>query len=80
MSEQTVTAEQLEEKIRASLKGVSFVKANDISNGCGGRFEIEIIADEFAGKPLLAQHRIVYKALEEETKQIHAITLKTKSS
>jgi len=73
------TPESIEKKISESLQGVQLVKATDISNGCGARFEIEIVAEEFKGKPLLAQHRLVYKLLEEETKQIHAITLKTKA-
>jgi acid stress-induced BolA-like protein IbaG/YrbA len=31
----------------------------------------------FGGKPLLAQHRLVHKIIEEERKEIHALTLKT---
>jgi stress-induced morphogen len=74
-----ITPELLETKIRENLPGVSFVKAVDLSDGCGGKFEIEGISEEFRGKPLLQQHRLIHKAIEEERKQIHALTLKTKA-
>lgn len=80
MSESIViTTEQLEKKIQEQIPGVSYVKAIDLTDGCGGKFEIEIISEEFRGKPLLQQHRIVHKAIEEERKHIHALTLKTKA-
>mmetsp|Transcript_14897 Transcript_14897/g.16124 ORF Transcript_14897/g.16124 Transcript_14897/m.16124 type:complete len:82 (-) Transcript_14897:70-315(-) len=80
MSESIViTTEQLEKKIQEQIPSVSYVKAVDLTDGCGGKFEIEIISEEFRGKPLLQQHRIVHKAIEEERKHIHALTLKTKA-
>ena len=74
-----ITPEQLEHKIQSTIVGVSFVKAVDLSDGCGAKFEIEIVAEEFKGKALLQQHRLVHKAIEEERKSIHALTLKTKA-
>ena len=74
-----ITEELLETKIKENLDGVEFVKATDQSDGCGGKFEIEIISSAFKGKPLLQQHRLVHKAIEEERKEIHALTLKTKA-
>eukprot|EP01033_Poteriospumella_lacustris_P012097 gene12097-8647_t len=79
MSDTGITPERLEEKLRAGLVGVQSVKATDLSDGCGAKFEIEIVAEDFAGKPLLQQHRLVHKAIEEERKVIHALTLKTKA-
>lgn len=76
----TITPEMLEEKIRNSIADVTFVKAVDLSDGCGSKFEVEVVSSEFAGKPLLQQHRLVHKAIEEERKSIHALTLKTRSS
>lgn len=38
-----------------------------------------VVSDVFKGKPLLQQHRLVNKAIEEEMKSIHALTLKTKT-
>lgn len=78
--ESVVSAEALEEKIKTSLSGVLFVKAVDVSDGCGSKFELEVVSSEFAGKPLLVQHRLVNRAIEEERKSIHALTLKTRPS
>lgn len=43
---------------------------------CGAKFEIEIVSEQFEGKRLLARHRLVNAALEEEMKQIHALSIK----
>ena len=75
----TITAELLELKIKAGLTSVEYVKAEDQSDGCGSKFEIEIISADFIGKPLLAQHRLVHKIIEEERQSIHALTLKTRA-
>lgn len=72
-----VTAESLEAKIRESLEGVQFVKAVDESGGCGAKFSITIVAAAFEGKPIVMQHRLCHKALEEEMKYVHALSLKT---
>ena len=75
-----ITVEELEIKIRAGLENnVEFIKATDLSDGCGSKFEIEIISAEFKGKPLLAQHRLIHKIIAEEREFIHALTLKTKA-
>ena len=49
----------------------------DLSDGCGAKFSVVIVADKFEGKPLLAQHRMVNDCLAEELKDIHALTIKT---
>lgn len=36
-----------------------------------------LYCSEFAKKPMLAQHRMIHKVIEEERKSIHALTLKT---
>eukprot|EP01039_Chlorochromonas_danica_P004924 gene4924-5405_t len=80
MSEVLIKEELLEEKIRANIPNVSFVKATDLSDGCGAKFNVEVVSSEFAGKPLLQQHRLVHKAIENERQHIHALTLKTRST
>jgi stress-induced morphogen len=75
-----ITPELLETKIREGVINVKYVKAVDLSDGCGAKFEIEVISEEFSGKPLLAQHRLVHKAIEKERQSIHALSLKTKST
>jgi stress-induced morphogen len=74
-----ITPSQLEEKIRSNLSNVIHVHAVDQSDGCGAKYEILIVSNEFIGKQKLAQHRLVHKAIEEETKLIHALTIKTKT-
>jgi len=75
-----ITCDMLESKISSEIANVEFVKATDLSDGCGSKFEIEIVSSAFVGLPLLAQHRLVHKAIEAERKQIHALTLKTRGS
>jgi stress-induced morphogen len=53
-----ISSEQLEAKIRNAINGVQSIRITDLSNcGCGAKFEIEVIAEEFQGLPLIAQHR-----------------------
>lgn len=74
-----IQPEALEEKIRSSVLNCEFVQVIDQSDGCGSKFEITVVSPEFMGKAIIAQHRMVNKAIEEERKHIHAITLKTKT-
>ncbi len=45
----------------------------------GVHFEAIVVSSAFAGKPLLAQHRMVYAALGDRVsnQEIHALALKT---
>lgn len=45
--------------------------------GDGTHFEAVVVSSEFEGKGLLEQHQMVYKALGEFMKGIHALSLKT---
>lgn len=47
----------------------------DTSGGCGASFAIEIVSEQFEGKRLLERHRLVNAAVEEEMKQIHALSI-----
>ena len=48
-------------------------------NGDGRHFEAVVVSDAFAGKPTIAQHRMVYAALGDsfQTDALHALSLKT---
>ncbi|XP_068658412.1 protein BOLA2-like [Aristolochia californica] len=48
----------------------------DTSGGCGASFAIEIVSEQFEGKRLLERHRLVNGALEEQMKEIHALSIK----
>ncbi|XP_002282729.1 protein BOLA2 [Vitis vinifera] len=53
-----------------------FQEVIDTSGGCGASFAIEIVSEQFEGKRLLERHRMVNAALQEELKQIHALSIK----
>jgi stress-induced morphogen len=74
-----IQPEALEVKIQSKIPNCTFVKVTDLSDGCGSKFDITVVSSEFMGKAIIAQHRLVNKAIEEERKHIHAITLKTKT-
>ncbi|HCK80616.1 MAG TPA: BolA/IbaG family iron-sulfur metabolism protein [Candidatus Competibacter sp.] len=50
-----------------------------VSGADGVHFEAVVISQDFAGKSLLQQHRLVYAALggRMEREEIHALSLKT---
>ncbi|KAG5254233.1 transcription regulator [Salix suchowensis] len=54
----------------------NFIFLIDTSGGCGASFAIEIVSEQFEGKRLLERHRLVNAALEEEMKEIHALSIK----
>lgn len=47
-----------------------------VSTRCGASFVVDIVSEQFEGKRLLERHRLVNAALEEEMKQIHALSIK----
>lgn len=48
--------------------------------GDGHHFDAIVICPDFAGKPMLKQHRMVYEALGDKMQSlIHALSIKTHS-
>ncbi|XP_065367122.1 uncharacterized protein LOC135959912 [Calliphora vicina] len=70
------TTKYLEDKLTEQLEA-KYVKAIDESDGCGGKFSVTIVSDQFKGKTLLQKHRLVNTALAEELKEIHAFSQKS---
>ncbi|XP_061345405.1 protein BOLA2 [Gastrolobium bilobum] len=70
-----VTKEQVESSLKTTLNP-SHIEVTDTSGGCGASFVVEIVSEQFEGKRLLERHRMVNAALEEEMKQIHALSVK----
>nr|ACB70351.1 BolA-related protein [Ornithodoros coriaceus] len=70
------TKEYLEEKLRKELDTVH-VELEDISDGCGAKFNAVIVSPKFEGKPLLERHRMVNTVLSKELEAIHAFSQKT---
>lgn len=55
------------------------IKATDMTGG-GDHWQVVIESTQFAGKSLVEQHQLVYKALGEwMKKEIHALALTTKA-
>ncbi|KAJ9703980.1 hypothetical protein PVL29_005317 [Vitis rotundifolia] len=70
-----VTKEDVESSL-TSVLNPSHLEVIDTSGGCGASFSIEIVSEQFEGKRLLERHRMVNAALQEEMKQIHALSIK----
>lgn len=52
-------------------------QVEDVSDGCGAKFNAIIVSPKFEGIPLIQRHRMVNEVLAEEMKRIHAFTMKT---
>ncbi|KAL9256587.1 BOLA2-like protein [Drosera capensis] len=70
-----VTKEEVESLLTTNLNP-THLEVIDTSGGCGTSFAIEIISEQFEGKRLLERHRLVNTALENEMKEIHALSIK----
>jgi acid stress-induced BolA-like protein IbaG/YrbA len=68
---------EIKQLIEAGLPGAV---ANVIGDD-GQHFEAEVVCSAFAGKPPLAQHRMVYATLGERMgREIHALQLRTRAA
>ena len=70
------SADYIKEKLAKELE-TEHIEVEDLSDGCGGKFQALIVSSKFEGLPLLKRHRLVNSVLEEEMKTIHAFTQKT---
>ncbi|XP_072745936.1 bolA-like protein 2 isoform X2 [Anoplolepis gracilipes] len=68
--------EYIKNKVTEGLTA-SHVEVTDQSDGCGAKFSVVVVSNQFQGKPTLQRHRLVYGVLEEELKAIHAISVTT---
>ncbi|GAB4847710.1 BolA-like protein 2 [Ancistrocladus abbreviatus] len=70
-----VTKEEVDSMLTSRLNP-SNLNVIDTSGGCGASFAIEIVSEQFEGKRLLERHHMVNAALENEMKEIHAVSIK----
>ena len=71
-----MAAAEIEALIRAGLPGAT-VQITDLA-GDGNHYAAHVIAAEFAGKPRIAQHKLVYAALGGRMgEELHALQLTT---
>ncbi|OWF42251.1 uncharacterized bolA-like protein C8C9.11 [Mizuhopecten yessoensis] len=71
-----ITAEDLKTKLTTEI-AATHADIQDMSDGCGSKFDAVIVSPQFEGKQLLARHRLVNNTLADEMKVIHAFTMKT---
>jgi stress-induced morphogen len=71
-----MTAEEIRAKIETGLPG-SRAQVRD-TTGTGDHFEAIVVAEQFAGKSMVEQHRMVYSVLGSAMAgPIHALALRT---
>ncbi len=70
-----ITQEQLEIKLKEHLEPV-YLKVEDMSDGCGSKYNVLIVSNKFEGQSLLNRQRLVNTIIADEMKQIHAFTQK----
>ncbi len=70
---------KLEQQIAPEyLEVINESDMHNVPEGSESHFKISIVSDEFTGKALLAQHRMINAILKEELdKDIHALALHT---
>jgi acid stress-induced BolA-like protein IbaG/YrbA len=68
---------EIRRRIAESLPG-SEVEVRDMT-GTGDHFEAWVVSETFAGKPMIEQHQLVYRPLQDLLKsgELHALALKT---
>lgn len=72
-----------EQRIRAALltnlqADPASLSVEDLSGGCdGGTIRLFVASPLFAGKSIVAQHRLVNEVIKEEMKTLHAAVIKT---
>ena len=69
-----MSPEELKSLIEAAFAGDHVEVTGD-----GRHFSAVVVSDAFAGKSMIAQHRLVYAALGDrfDTEVVHALSLKT---
>ena len=71
-----MTRQEIEALIRTGLPSANVTVLGDD----GQHFEATVVCADFAGKPPLAQHRMVYATLGEKMgREIHALKLTTRA-
>ena len=73
-----ITAEEIEKRIKAHIEGAQ-VSVKDMTGG-GDKWDVEVIAEAFAGVSPVNQHRMVYAAFPDVIGgALHALQLKTRT-
>ena len=68
-------AKAIEEKLQ-SFFCADFVSCEDVSSGCGAKYQVVVVSSKFQSVSPLDRQREVNKCLEEEMKTIHALEMR----
>ncbi len=76
--QQTITSKLEKALSPEHLEVINESHMHNVPDGSESHFKVVIVSDDFKDKMLVARHRLVNKALEEELKgSIHALALHT---
>jgi stress-induced morphogen len=72
-----ISPQQIETMIKAELPDAQ-IHIQDLTGG-GDHYQVTVVSSQFAGKGLVQQHQLVYRALQQamSCEAIHALALKT---
>ena len=65
------------ENVLKSKMNVADVQVNDISGGCGSMYEVYVCSNDFKGKRMVQQHRLVTEILKSEVAEMHGLRIMT---
>ena len=71
------TPDEIRRYLETALPGAEIAVAD--TTGAGDHFEVRVSTAAFAGKTLVEQHQVVYRALGKLMPQIHALSLRTEA-
>mmetsp|Transcript_16715 Transcript_16715/g.39693 ORF Transcript_16715/g.39693 Transcript_16715/m.39693 type:complete len:119 (-) Transcript_16715:582-938(-) len=70
---------QLHDDLKERLNAIH-VEVEDVSGGCGQSFRVYVASENFEGKSVIDQHRLVKAALFEQVPDAHAIVVHTETA
>ena len=78
----TIIQQQIETKLHKAftpdlLEVLNESHMHNVPEGNESHFKVTIVTDQFAGKMLIARHRLVNASLKDELNIIHALALHT---
>lgn len=74
---QTAIENKLRELSPQFIKVINESERHNVPPGSQSHFKIILVAEKFAGQPLLARHRLVNELLAAEISNLHALALHT---
>ena len=75
-----INCSTIEDRIRKGFKSVHHLDVKDMSDGCGSKFKIILVSDDFNGVRLIERHRMVNGdsgVLAGIMSNVHAMEMKT---